>query len=67
LEAAGSSLDQVIRVLIFISDKDEVAAMNKIFARYIKSRPAKTLAVVAYLYGGAKVEMEFTAVASGLS
>ena len=29
LEAAGSSLDQVIRVLIFISDKDEVAIYRK--------------------------------------
>ena len=64
LEAAGSSLDEIVRVMIFITDIHELGKMNEVFAQYIRNQPAKTVAVVSALYGGAKVEMEFTAISS---
>jgi enamine deaminase RidA (YjgF/YER057c/UK114 family) len=61
LETAVSSLDQIVRVLIFVTKEEELATTNEAFERYLKPRPAKTFAIVANLYGDAKVEMEFTA------
>lgn len=61
LEAAGASFDRLVRVMIYITDKDDLGKMNEVYAQYVTTQPAKALAVVAFLFGGAKVEMEFIA------
>jgi 2-iminobutanoate/2-iminopropanoate deaminase len=39
LEAAGSSLDRVVRTTVFLADMNEFAAMNEIYGRYFSSQP----------------------------
>lgn len=63
LESSGSSLDRIVRVSIYITDASDLDEMNRVFAEYIKNPPAKVLGIVAGLFGGAKVEMEFIALA----
>jgi 2-iminobutanoate/2-iminopropanoate deaminase len=62
LEAAGSSLDRVVKTTIFITDLNDLEKMNEMLLQYINSRPAKTVAIVSSLYGFAKVEMDFMAI-----
>src|ERR1700674_5845652 len=35
LEAAGSSLDKVVKVTIYMADLAELMAMNEVFSRYL--------------------------------
>jgi 2-iminobutanoate/2-iminopropanoate deaminase len=67
LEAAGSSLDHVLKVTIYMADLRELMAMNAIFAEYFPSDPpARTTVQCAGLVGGARVEIEaIAAVADG--
>lgn len=59
LEEAGSSLNNVLKVTIFLSDMQNFAAMNEVFARYFEgSPPARSCVQVAKLPLDAIVEME---------
>jgi enamine deaminase RidA (YjgF/YER057c/UK114 family) len=43
LKNAGSSMDKVLKVQIFLRDMNDYAAMNEIFAtRFAKEPPART-------------------------
>ena len=62
LEAAGSSLDRVVKVTIYMADLGELMAMNEVFSRYFPvDPPARTTFQCAALVGGAGVEIEATA------
>jgi 2-iminobutanoate/2-iminopropanoate deaminase len=62
LEAAGSSLDQVVRVVIYMVDLGELMEMNAVFSEYFpEAPPARTTIQVAGLVGGARVEIDATA------
>ncbi len=62
LEAAGSSLDKVVRVVIYMADLEELTEMNEVFSSYFpQAPPARTTVEVAGLVGGARVEIEATA------
>ena len=62
LEAAGSSLDKVVRVVIYMVDLRELMEMNAVFSAYFPAAPpARTTVQVAGLVGGARVEIEATA------
>ena len=64
LEAAGSALEQVAKVTIYLADLGELMAMNLIFSEYFpKDPPARTTFQAAGLVGGARVEIEAIAVA----
>ncbi|MBM3727010.1 MAG: RidA family protein [Acidobacteria bacterium] len=63
LEAAGSGLDRVARVNIFITRFDGLAAMNEVYAPAFPHRPAKTTVEVSRLDKGAMIEMEVIAAA----
>ena len=39
LEAAGSSLDRVVRCGVFVADKDEFGAMNEVYEPYARGAP----------------------------
>ena len=64
LEAAGSSLDKVVRVVIYMADLRELMEMNEVFSSYFpKAPPARTTFQTAGLVAGARVEIEATAMA----
>ena len=59
LEAAGSSLDKVVKVTIYMADLGELTAMNEVFSRYFPlDPPARTTVQCVALVGGARVEIE---------
>ena len=62
LAAAGSSLDRVLRVGVYLTDLGHFQAMNRIFAEYLdRHRPARSTVGVAALPMGALVEMDMIA------
>ena len=62
LEAAGSSLEKVVKVTIYMADLGELMAMNEVFSRYFPvDPPARTTFQCVALVGGARVEIEATA------
>ena len=59
LEAAGSSLEDVHKVVIYVVDLAEMLPMNKVFSEYFpKDPPARTTFQAAGLVMGARVEIE---------
>jgi 2-iminobutanoate/2-iminopropanoate deaminase len=64
LEAAGSSLDRVVKTTIFLADVNDFAAVNAVYAEYFGgSEPARsTVAVAALPGGGAKLQVDAIAV-----
>jgi 2-iminobutanoate/2-iminopropanoate deaminase len=64
LEAAGSSLDRVIKTTVYLADMGEFAAMNEIYARYFgATKPARATVQVARLPRDVKVEIDVVALA----
>jgi 2-iminobutanoate/2-iminopropanoate deaminase len=64
LEAAGSGLDQVVKVTVFMADLGEFAEMNAIYAEsFTEPYPARSAFQVAALPKGARVEIEALALA----
>lgn len=62
LEAAGSSLDRVVKVTIYLVDLAELMPMNEVFSRYFPvDPPARTTFQCAALVGGARIEIDATA------
>lgn len=62
LAAAGKSLDDVIKVNVYLADMADYAAMNEVYAAAFASPyPARTCVAVRALPLGAAVEMEFVA------
>ena len=64
LEEAGSSLDDVVSVLVHLVDLDDFAAMNAAFARAFSGIPPVRTTVRADLLGTMGVEITVTAVKS---
>ena len=59
LEAAGSSLDKVVKVTIYMVDLGELMTMNEVFSRYFPvDPPARTTFQCVALVAGARVEIE---------
>jgi 2-iminobutanoate/2-iminopropanoate deaminase len=64
LEAAGSSLDRVVKTTVYLADMGEFAAMNEIYARYFgATKPARATVEVARLPRDVKVEIDVVALA----
>lgn len=62
IEAAGSSLDQVIKTTVFLQDMGEFALMNEVYASFFTSNyPARSAVQVAALPLNAAVEIEAVA------
>jgi 2-iminobutanoate/2-iminopropanoate deaminase len=65
LAAAGSGMDRVLKVTVFMTDLGAFAAMNEVYARHFPSDPpARSAVQVAALPLGAQVEVEAVALAS---
>src|SRR5215831_716507 len=64
LEAAGSSLDHVVKTGVFLKDINDFAAMNEVYARYFpKNPPARATVEVARLPRDVRVEIDLVALA----
>ena len=64
LEAAGTSLDRVVKTTVYLADMGEFAAMNEIYARYFgATKPARATVQVARLPRDVKVEIDVVALA----
>ena len=64
LEAAGSGLDRVVKMTVFMTDLGDFKRMNAVYAEYFPSAPpARSAVQVAALPLGADIEMEAVALA----
>ena len=62
LKEAGTNLDHVVKVTVYMQDLKEFAAMNAIYETYFKSpAPARSTVQVARLPKDALVEIEVLA------
>ncbi len=62
LEAAGSSLGQVVKTTVFLHDMNDFAAMNEIYGQFFQEPyPARSAVQVARLPKDALVEIEVIA------
>lgn len=62
LKAAGSSLSQVIRTTVYITDIELWSRVNAVYARFFgEHRPARTVVPTSTLHYGLQVEIEAVA------
>ena len=62
LEAAGTSLDRVVKVGVFLADMNDFAAMNEVYATYFSTpAPARATIQAARLPRDARVEIDVIA------
>ena len=62
LEAAGSTLEGVIKTTCFLADMGDFAAFNEVYAKYFTSKPARSCVAVKDLPKGVLCEIEAVAV-----
>lgn len=62
LEAAGTSLDNVIKTTCFLADISDFTQFNEVYGKYITTAPARSCVAVKDLPKLAKVEVEVIAV-----
>jgi len=62
LEAAGSSLEKVVKTTVFLHSMDDFGIMNEIYGQYFKTDPpARSTIEVSRLPKGMKIEIEAVA------
>ncbi len=61
LSAANSSFDNVIKTVCYLSDMNDFAKFNEIYATYFTSKPARSCVAVKALPKNALVEIEVVA------
>ncbi len=62
LEAAGSSLDRVVKATVFLKNMADFAPMNDVYAQYLGgAKPARSTVAVAELPRGALIEIDLVA------
>lgn len=61
LEAAGSSMDKVIKTTCFLTDMANFATFNAVYAKHFPSCPARSCVAVKELPKGSLVEVEVIA------
>ena len=64
LEAAGSSLDRLVKTTVFLQSLDDFSGMNDVYKQHVGDQPpARSTVEVAKLPSGALVEIEAIALA----
>ncbi|HEY0405570.1 MAG TPA: RidA family protein [Pyrinomonadaceae bacterium] len=59
MEAAGTSLERVVKTTVFLADMNDFAAMNEVYSRYFSDQPpARATVEAARLPRDARVEIE---------
>ncbi|MHB8125401.1 MAG: RidA family protein [Desulfitobacteriaceae bacterium] len=62
LESAGSSMDKVVKTVVFLRDMNDFAAMNAVYATYFPNEPpARSAVQVVRLPKDAIIEIEVIA------
>ncbi|SCU93816.1 LADA_0G05050g1_1 [Lachancea dasiensis] len=64
LVAAGSSLDKVFKVTMFLSHAEYSQIVNKIYGEYFPGKPARSCVIVAFMDAAIKYELEAVATSS---
>lgn len=63
VEAAGSTMDKVIKTTVFLQDMNDFVKMNEVYSKYFNQPyPARSAVQVARLPKDAKVEIEVIAI-----
>ncbi len=58
LEAAGTSIDKVVKTTCFLSDMADFAAFNEVYGRYFISKPARSCVAAKQLPRNVLCEVE---------
>ena len=58
LQAAGTSIDKVVKTVCFLADINDFAAFNEVYAKYFTSSPARSCVAVKDIPKGCLVEIE---------
>ena len=58
LDAAGSSMEKVVKTTCFLANMEDFAAFNAIYAQYFPGRPARSCVAVKTLPNQVLVEVE---------
>ena len=61
LEAAGTSLDNVVKTTCFLADMADFAAFNEVYGEYFLSKPARSCVAAKQLPRNVLVEIEVVA------
>lgn len=62
VEAAGSTMEKVVKVSVFMADMSDFAVLNEIYARYfVAPYPARSAVAVKTLPKGGLIEIEVIA------
>ena len=62
LEAAGSSLEHVVKTTVFLSDLNDFKEMNAVYGKFFQNNPPARSTVQASLVLGLKIEIEAIAI-----
>lgn len=63
LEAAGSSLSDVVKTVCFLADMNDFAAFNEVYGQYFTEKPARSCVAVKALPKNVLAEVEVIALA----
>lgn len=67
LNEAGSSIGQVVKTTVFLSDMNNYAALNEVYSQFFSAaKPARSTVAVAKLPLGALVEIECVALVTSI-
>ncbi len=61
LEAAGSSLENVVKTVCFLKNMNDFAAFNEVYGKYFTSKPARSCVAVKELPKNVLVEIDTVA------
>ena len=64
LEEAGSSMEQAVKVTVYLKDMSDFAKVNAVYAEYFTGNPARATVEVSALPKGALVEIDCIAALS---
>ena len=62
VEAAGASMDNVVKTTCFLADMGDFAAFNEVYAKYFTSKPARSCVAVKTLPKNVLCEIEAIAI-----
>ena len=65
LSAAGTSLDNAIKVNVYLKDMNDFQKMNEVYAQYFTNKPARATIQAAALPKNALIEMDIIAEIKG--
>ena len=58
LTKAGSSIQRVVKVNVFLTNVDDFAAMNQVYEAHFTHKPARSCVVVHQIPKGVPIEIE---------